>query len=319
MRAVPLLPLAALLFSACSSSLGPSLEDPCPPATARQGNGCVPWARRTVVRVPTPWVESGSVVTLEMVVYSPLAESTHPTVVFHHGSTGNGDDPTLFDDTWESETLARVLVDQGWQVLFPQRRGRGASGGTYDEGFTPDRSRYSCLASRALPGLERALEDAEVVLTFVRSMEGVDPARLMVGGVSRGGILAAAHAARRSGAYRGVLNVVGGWLGEGCAEALAVNRGTFTAAASGPAPVLWLYGENDPFYSSAHSRGNFEAFREAGGSGSFHLYRRTAPGANGHFLLAEPTLWRGELERFLAGVGANAGFLQRSAGADPGR
>jgi dienelactone hydrolase len=292
--------VAALLVPACSGTLDPPPGDDCPPATARSGSACVPWAGRSVVRVPTPWVEEGAAVTLEMVVYEPLTPAPHPTVVFHHGSTGNGDDPALFDDTWESGTLARVLVDAGWKVLFPQRRGRGGSGGRYDEGFTANRSRYSCQAPEALAGLERALEDAEAVLYFVRSMEGVDPERIVVGGVSRGGILAAAHAARSPGHYRGVVNVVGGWLGEGCADAVTVNRGTFTAAATGPAPVLWLYGESDPFYSAAHSRGNYDAFRAAGGEGSFHLYRRSAPGANGHFLLAEPGLWRGELERFLA-------------------
>jgi hypothetical protein len=30
-----------------------------------------------------------------------------------------------------------------------------------------------------------------------------------------------------------------------------------------------VYGENDPFYSLAHSRANFDAFQAAGGTGSF--------------------------------------------------
>jgi dienelactone hydrolase len=223
-------------------------------------------------------------------------------VVFHHGSTGNGDDPAAFGVTYESETLARFFAERGWMVLFPQRRGRGSSGGLYDEGFTPDRSRYSCQAAPALAGLERALEDAQVLTGFALTMSDVDPDRLLLGGISRGGILAAAHAQLRPGVYRGVINFVGGWLGEGCADAEDVNRSTFERAAPQPSPVLWLYGENDPFYSAAHTRANFDAFLAAGGTGVFRLYRRSDPQASGHFIINEPPLWSADLETFVTSV-----------------
>src|SRR5262249_12939599 len=131
--------------SACRSSDGPVAQQPtCPPASAYDGARCAVYARRTVERIPTPWVEAGRALTLEMAVYQPLGTGPYPTLIFHHGSTGNGDNPALFTITYTSETLAKTFVDQGWQVLFPQRRGRGASDGVYDEGFEPDRSRYSC-------------------------------------------------------------------------------------------------------------------------------------------------------------------------------
>jgi dienelactone hydrolase len=238
-----------------------------------------------------------------MIAYRPLdATGPMPTVVFHHGSTGNGDDPSLFGLTYESQSLARFLTERGWMVLFPQRRGRGGSGGLYDEGFTADRSAYSCEAARALAGLEHALEDASVVTDFVLGMSDVDPQRLVVGGISRGGILAAAHAERRATAYLGVVNFVGGWIGEGCPDAATVNRSTFEDAAGQPNPVLWLYGESDPFYSVAHSRANFDAFVDAGGLGTFHVYRRANATANGHFIINEPALWGAELEGFLGGL-----------------
>jgi len=289
----------ALLGGACASA-SPTEPQACELGSARNGAECTPFALRSSLMVPTPWMEGGAAITLEMIAYRPLdATGPMPTVVFHHGSTGNGDDPSLFGLTYESLSLARFLTERGWMVLFPQRRGRGASGGVYDEGFTADRSRYSCEAAPALAGLERALEDANVVTDFVLVMNEVDPQRLLVGGTSRGGILAAAHAERRATAYRGVVNFVGGWLGEGCVDATTVNRSTFEDAAGQPSPVLWLYGENDPFYSVAHSRTSFDAFLAAGGVGEFHVYRRSSATANGHFIINEPALWGADLEAFL--------------------
>ena len=254
------------------------------------------------MRVPTPWAEPGQSVSLEMIIYTPLSAGPYPTLVFHHGSTGSGDDPSLFARTYESEDLASFFAERGWLVLFPQRRGRGRSDGLYDEGFTPDRSRYSCLAGPALAGLDRALQDADVVTGFALGMSEVDPDRILLGGISRGGILATVHAHRRPAVYAGVINFVGGWLGEGCADAVTVNRSTFEEAADQSSPVLWLYGENDPFYSVSHSRGNYDAFVAAGGSGAFRLYRRGDPAASGHLILNEPALWRADVDRLLSTV-----------------
>jgi len=56
-------------------------------------------------------------------------------LLFHHGSTGKGDDPSRFISTVTSPALAKFFNDRGWMVMFPQRRGRGKSDGLYDEGF----------------------------------------------------------------------------------------------------------------------------------------------------------------------------------------
>lgn len=259
-----------------------------------------PFAQRNVERLPTPWSEAdGRAQTLEAVVYRPLRPGPHPTVVFHHGSTGNGDDPSLFTQTFDSPTQAREWVGRGYMVVFPQRRGRGRSDGVYEEGFEPDRSRYSCRAAFALPGFERALEDVDAITRALLNRTDVDRVRLVLAGVSRGGALAIAHAARRPGVYRGVVNFVGGWLGEGCVDAVLVNQQAL-AAPAGPPPTLWLYGENDPFYSIAHSRSHFDAYLAAGGAGEYHALRRADAGASGHLVHQEPTLWRALLDGYLA-------------------
>jgi dienelactone hydrolase len=222
--------------------------------------------------------------------------------MFNHGSTGNGDDPSQVRLTYTSEAVAKFFADRGWLVAFPQRRGRGDSGGLYDEGFTPDRSRYSCVAAPALAGFERALLDVDAAATYLASRSDVDGTRMLSAGTSRGGILAVVHAAQRPDLFDGAVNFVGGWLGEGCQDALAVNRQTFVRGGAFAGPTIWLYGDNDTFYSLAHSRGNFDAFIAAGGRGSFRIYTR-APTLNGHIIVNDPALWTADLDAFVRSIG----------------
>lgn len=271
----------------------------CESASAWDGTTCARFATRSSLRAPTPFVEGGVAVTLEVVVFRPLGAGPFPALVFHHGSTGNGDDPSLFRQTVVNESVARHFASRGWLVAFPQRRGRGASDGLYDEGFEADRSRYACTQVRALAGLERALDDARESAAFVASLPEVDASRLVVAGTSRGGILAIAQASREPARFRGAINFVGGWLGEGCVDAVAVNRGTFASSALFPGTTLWLYAENDPFYSVAHSRANHEAYAAAGGRGTFELFVR-ATGLNGHFLANDAALWGPSVDAYLA-------------------
>jgi hypothetical protein len=111
-------------------------------------------------------------------------------------------------------------------------------------------------------------------------------------------IVSVAHASIRPTVYDAAVNFVGGWIGDGCVDAVVVNRGGFArGTASRAGPALWLYGTNDSFYSVAHSEQNHAAFRAAGGVGNFNLYTR-APGLNGHFIINDPLLWTGDLDRF---------------------
>jgi dienelactone hydrolase len=262
---------------------------------------CQVFAQRIDARADTDFMEDGQPVELEVVLFQPLEGERFPTIMFNHGSTGDGSDPTLFDDTFTNKAIARYFVDRGWMVAFPQRRGRGQSDGTYDEGFNGDRSAYSCDEQPALAGAEHALADLDAAVDWLRNRADVDTTRMLVGGTSRGGILSLAHSARRPDLYLAAINFVGGWLGEGCGDFVTVNRLLFVDGATYAGTSLWLYGANDSFYSLSYSRSNFDAFSAAGGVGAFHEFTRAA-GLNGHYLINDPPLWGNTMDTFLAGL-----------------
>lgn len=247
--------------------------------------------------------EGGKPIRLEVVIEKPSGSGPFPLLVFNHGSTGRGTDANLFKATYASPEIADLFVEKGWIVAFPQRRGKGKSDGLYDEGFALDRAQgYSCDPGRSLPGADRALDDIEAAVDALRRRADVAAGPILIGGVSRGGVLSIAYAGMHPEQVLGVLNFVGGWLGEGCSTAREVNGALFERGGKFDRPTLWLYGQHDSFYSIKHSRSNFNDFKKAGGNGEFFEY--AVPGGVGHALVAYPNLWSGDVEKYLTAIGA---------------
>ncbi len=254
--------------------------------------------------IATTLIESGRSVELELVVYPPAGSGPFPTVMFNHGSTGSGTDPTLFTQTWSSPAVASYFNQRGWQVVFPQRRGRGRSGGLYDEGFALNRSAgYTCDPARSLAGLERALTDLDEVVRHLRTRPDVDASRLLIGGQSRGGILSIVYSGTRPATFLGAVNFVGGWMSDTCPNPAAINTVAFARGAAFAGPTVWLYGENDPFYSLTHRRANPAAFAGAGGRGTFSVFNLGA-GQSGHNVFLFPDQWGPAVDALLRSLPA---------------
>lgn len=232
-------------------------------------------------------------VLLEVVAIKPQHKGPYPTIVFNHGSTGGGRNQSVYKRTISPAIMGNYFAERGWMTLFPQRRGRGKSGGVYAEGLAADGSGYSCNVDIAMAGFERAIEDVDAVVHHLRERLDVDQNRLAIGGVSRGGILSIAYAGMRPNTFRGAINFNGGWLGRACASYETVNPIIFERGASAGIATLWLHGRYDQYYRIGHCRENFDRFLSAGGQGKFV----TAPA--GHALLFKPSLWKEHLDHYM--------------------
>ena len=227
---------------------------------------------------------------LEATLYRPKGDGPFPIVIVSHGSTGGKIPPT---QTLRPSSTAPLLLERGFVVLAPMRRGRGASDGSYNEP-------YGCDLGGANRGLENALEDLEAAVAFVRTLPYVDSSRLVLMGASRGGLLSLAYAARRPAAVRAVINFVGGWHGDGCPADF--NASVYEkAGAASKVPTLWLYAENDRMYSASSIKRYASIYERAGGQIIFRLYPPAGP--DGHYLTRYPELWRKDIGAFLDGLG----------------
>ena len=246
----------------------------------------------TVVRVPMAEPAAGGTrISLEAALYRPAGSGPHPVVLFNHGSTGGGTVATSV--TLRPTRQAPFFVGRGFAVLAPMRRGRGASEGV------PAEHEGTCDAQILGTGFARAIEDVDAAMAYLRAQPWADPGRVLIAGQSRGGILSVAYAAERPGAVRAVINFAGGWTRDGCDEGgRGFNQATFSAAgARARVPMLWLYAEQDRFYSPSWIRRYHLGFAQAGGDATLHVF--PAFGGEGHRLVDRVEIWTQAADEFL--------------------
>ncbi|MBL4907882.1 MAG: hypothetical protein JKX94_10555, partial [Sneathiella sp.] len=128
----------------------------------------------------------------------------------------------------------------------------------------------------------------------------VDADNIVIGGVSRGGALAVAYAGHHPDQVKGVINFVGGWMTNKCEGGPTINKAVFGQGIFYKRPTLWLYGKNDPYYSTAHTRWVFETFVAGGGKGTYLTY--DVPETNGHLLYRHQKIWGKALDQYLSEI-----------------
>lgn len=119
-------------------------------------------------------------------VYSPAnRQGPLPAIVIAHGSGYSDRDSGFY------QKLAFLLVDEGFIVLLPDKRGSGRSGGDWQQ-----------------VGVDQLADDTLAGLEALRRYPGVDPARAGLLGVSQGGwVVPTATAKSRDVAF--VIDLVG--------------------------------------------------------------------------------------------------------------
>jgi dienelactone hydrolase len=229
----------------------------------------------------------GKTFDLQTTIFPQTSPGRHPVVIWNHGSTGPGMIPTNLIFRGDSATM--FFRSLGYVVVVPMRKGRGASGG-------PDIEEDNTLNPSIQ--LDSAIEDLQAVVAYVRQRNDIDPDKIIVAGVSRGGFLSVAYAGRYPTNVAGVINFSGGWFGMRDAD---FNFETFgKSGQDAKVPMLWLYADHDSYYSLKFDESEFSKFRDAGGHGEL-VEVRDIPG-DGHMLCLWVDHWRDKVTNYLNGL-----------------
>jgi dienelactone hydrolase len=241
------------------------------------------------VRIPHSTVQTpdGSrPIELAATLYRPKGTKPAPLAIINHGSASGIFSPR---QTFRSATQALWLLERGFTVLVPMRRGRGESEGVFGEETFP-------LDFEG--GLEQAIEDLDSALIYAQALPFVQRGPALLVGQSRGGFLSSVYASLYPEAVAGVINFAGGWTAED--DQGAFNRDALAEAGrTARVPQLWLYGKQDSYYGEKHIRANHSAFVKGGGRATLELF--DVPG-DGHFLIGYPDLWRWLADAYLDGL-----------------
>jgi pimeloyl-ACP methyl ester carboxylesterase len=211
----------------------------------------------------------------------------HPLVVINHGTS---DATRLAVAMPVYYWLSRWFVDRGYVVVLPQRRGHGATGGPLAEsiGTCADPDHYDS-------GLAAA-DDIEAVVRYMSREPFVAPGETIVVGISTGGWASLALASRNPRDVRAVINLAGGRGGHAFDrppnEVCGASRLVEAARAYGATarlPTLWLYSENDSYFSPQLARAMSGAWNGAGGEAELHVL--PPYGDDGHNLADDRAGW----------------------------
>jgi dienelactone hydrolase len=248
----------------------------------------------TRVDLRIPMAEAGSS-GLEAVLVLPDLPGKHPLVLLSHGSPRVADDrKTMAADGYWPEAVA--FARRGWAVALVMRRGFGTSGGSWVEGFG------SCDKPDYLGAGAASVADLKATIRALADHPAVDTRRILAVGHSAGGFASVALAADPPPGLVGAISFAGGRGSSApdsiCSEASLVSA-FLRFGKTARVPMLWVYAENDHFFSPVLARKFMRAFESGGGTVDLQL--TPAFGADGHFLFstAGQSVWEPLVDAFL--------------------
>ena len=231
--------VAGAMLAACQTpAVRPQPPGPVEPETGRYH------AQHWWIPVPES-PGSAQTISLEAMVYRPPGDGPFPLVEFNHGvplESGH-----FLETRPGFMRAAHWFVDRGFAVVVPLRRGFGRSQGDYQ----PPRG---CSPQAYVDRAQWEAQDAAGAVRFMQRQTFVDPLRVLVVGQSAGGLASLALATDPPPGVLGVLNFAGGMGSDGQERICGGDESLIAAMANlaldNRLPQLWLYAENDHFFSA---------------------------------------------------------------------
>jgi dienelactone hydrolase len=233
--------------------------------------------------------------TLEVYIDPP---GRHPLVILTHG-TSNEPDVRAHVTPWGQFSQAEWFARRGYVAIVVVRRGYGRSGGQQDSA----NGGCGLRGSFAETG-EASADDLRAVMAFAQSLPEVDGSTMLSAGVSTGGFAQVALSADPPKGLKAAISFAGGRGGDGHEHNCdlggvieAFREFGKGAHKHGDLPMLWIYSENDHWFTPAMAQRFDAAYRAGGGANQFVM----APpyGEEGHQLYSHVAAWSDTVNTFL--------------------
>jgi dienelactone hydrolase len=244
-------------------------------------------------RIPTP---SSGRKGLEAVMIRPNDHAPHPLALLTHGTPREATDRAgMTPLRWLPQ--AREFARRGWTAVIVMRRGFGDSGGGYAEenqvcGRVPD----------FISPTKESVKDLRESAAYLMTRPEIDPARMIAIGVSTGGLAMVALAADPPPNLIAAIDFAGG-RGSRRPD-FVCNSDDLVRAFSyfgshAKVPMLWIYSQNDHFFSPQLAKSFYDSFTSAGGKATFLMVPPFGDDGHHLFSLRGIPIWAPLVDDFL--------------------
>ena len=223
----------------------------------------------------------------------------HPLVVLTHG-TSDKEEERRRVTPWAQLGQAMWFARRGYVAIVVTRRGYGRSGGQRDRNSGGCSSRGGSFKDAG----DASADDLRTVIKYGQGLPEVDPQTVVSMGISTGGFAQVALSSEPPRQLKAAINFAGGRGADGHEHncdlyGLTGAFGDFGKGAKkhGNLPMLWIYAENDHWFTPAMAKQFEAAYVKGGGTEQFVL---APPDRDeGHPLYAHISAWSDTVKAFL--------------------
>lgn len=246
---------------------------------------------REELRIPMPAAGPRG---LEALLIRPAGSGPHPLALISHGAPRDA----AARASMSANALYRQGIEfarRGFAALIVMRRGYATSGGAYAENSGP------CANPDYLRTARASAVDLRAAVQAVKSRADVTTDRFIAVGTSAGGFASIALSADPPQGLAAAINFAGGRGSRADSDVCdedALVRAFAVLGRTSRIPTLWIYTENDKYFSPALARRMHAAFTGAGGRTKF--VNAAAFGEDGHTLFSRGIpIWTAMVDEFL--------------------
>ncbi len=233
---------------------------------------------------------------LEAVMVRPNDSRPHPLALLNHGTPREANERRKMTP-WEMLPQAREFARRGWTTVIVMRRGYGDSGGDFSEDADPCGRRPDFYRS----GVQSA-NDLRAAIAYLSKLPEVDPTRIISVGRSTGGFATVALTANPPPGLVAAISFAGG-RGSPAKDKVCDPDDLIDAfrefGKKSRVPMLWVYAQNDHYFSPRLAAKFYQAFTQAGGRATFVSANPFRSDGHELFSLGGIKIWPAIVDDFL--------------------